>query len=111
MAKNILTNTSYRKLDVDAYDPDAYDEAADDTDVAGVGPDERQVSQLLQSNRTIEALKASLLNPPLKSKSQVCYFEVCLFLGYERQVYHTSSQSSHFVQSERDRKRDKPIKR
>lgn len=72
MAKNILTNTSYRKLDVDAYDPDAYDEA-DDADTAGVGPDERQVSQFLQSNRTIDALKASLLNPPLKSKSQVCF--------------------------------------
>lgn len=72
MAKNILTNTSYRKLDVDAYDPDQYDEA-EDVDTPGLGPDDRQVSQLLQSNRTFEALKVSLLNPPLKSKNQV-YF-------------------------------------
>ncbi|TKR93526.1 hypothetical protein L596_007962 [Steinernema carpocapsae] len=69
MAKN-MENTSYRKIDVDAYDPDKFEDT-EDAETPSVGPDERQVTQLLASNQNVEALHAALLNPPLKSKNQV----------------------------------------
>ncbi|KHN85126.1 Actin-related protein 2/3 complex subunit 5 [Toxocara canis] len=68
MAKN-MENTSYRKLDVDAYDPEKFEDN-EDAETQAVGPDERQVSQLLQSMRLQDALKAALANPPLKTKNQ-----------------------------------------
>lgn len=69
MAKN-MENTSYRKLDVDAYDPENYDESEDVGDTPGLGPDERSVTSCLQTNRFEDALHAALLNPPLKCKNQ-----------------------------------------
>ncbi len=71
MTKNILSNTSYRHLDVDAYDPEGFVES-EDAETPGIGPDEAQIKQLLQSNRNVEALKVALTNPPLKTKNQVC---------------------------------------
>ncbi|KAM3725362.1 Actin-related protein 2/3 complex subunit [Dirofilaria immitis] len=68
MAKN-LENTSYRKLDVDAFDPEKFVDC-EDVETPGIGPDERLVNQLLQSAKLQEALKASLSNPPLKCKNQ-----------------------------------------
>ncbi|VDK86599.1 unnamed protein product [Litomosoides sigmodontis] len=68
MAKN-LENTSYRKLDVDAFDPEKFVDC-EDGETPGIGPDERLVNQLLQSAKLQEALKASLSNPPLKCKNQ-----------------------------------------
>lgn len=73
MAKN-LENTSYRKLDVDAFDPEKFVDC-EDGETPGIGPDERLVNQLLQSAKLQEALKASLSNPPLKCKNQV-YLEL-----------------------------------
>ncbi|CAJ0595520.1 unnamed protein product [Cylicocyclus nassatus] len=69
MAKN-MENTSYRKIDVDAYDPENYDENEDAGETPGLGPDERTVTSFLQTNRFEDALHASLLNPPLKCKNQ-----------------------------------------
>uniref|UniRef100_A0AC35TMM0 Actin-related protein 2/3 complex subunit 5 n=1 Tax=Rhabditophanes sp. KR3021 TaxID=114890 RepID=A0AC35TMM0_9BILA len=70
MAKN-TSNTSYRKLDVDAFDPEKYDETEEFTDNVGIaGPDERVVQQFLQSGKHTEALKAALTNPPLNSKNK-----------------------------------------
>ncbi|KAK6022703.1 hypothetical protein OSTOST_11586 [Ostertagia ostertagi] len=69
MAKN-MENTSYRKIDVDAYDPENYDENEDAGDTPGLGPDERTVTSHLQTNRLEDALRAALLNPPLKCKNQ-----------------------------------------
>ncbi|VDK59584.1 unnamed protein product [Anisakis simplex] len=68
MAKN-MENTSYRKLDVDAYDPEKYEDNEDNETLA-LGPDERNVSVLLQNMRLQDALKAALINPPLKTKNQ-----------------------------------------
>ncbi|VDK70811.1 unnamed protein product [Onchocerca ochengi] len=68
MAKN-LENTSYRKLDVDAFDPEKFVDC-EDAETPVIGPDERLVNQLLQSAKLQEALKASLSNPPLKCKNQ-----------------------------------------
>ena len=76
MTRNVLTDTGYRKLDVDAFDPDKFvdidDHAAGETPT-GAGPDEAQVRQLLQSNKNLDALKAALSNPPLESKYQVSF--------------------------------------
>ncbi|VDL83108.1 unnamed protein product [Nippostrongylus brasiliensis] len=69
MAKN-MENTSYRKIDVDAYDPENYDENEDAGDTPGLGPDERTVTSHLQTNRLEDALHAALQNPPLKCKNQ-----------------------------------------
>uniref|UniRef100_A0A0K0FR36 Actin-related protein 2/3 complex subunit 5 n=1 Tax=Strongyloides venezuelensis TaxID=75913 RepID=A0A0K0FR36_STRVS len=70
MAKN-TSNTSYRKLDVDAFDPEKYDENEDMVTVSplAVGPDDKLVQQLLTSGKNAEALKAALCNPPLNVKN------------------------------------------
>uniref|UniRef100_A0A914XTV6 Actin-related protein 2/3 complex subunit 5 n=1 Tax=Plectus sambesii TaxID=2011161 RepID=A0A914XTV6_9BILA len=72
MAKN-MSNTRFRNIDVDAFDPEQFqdqDETGGDALSPGVGPDENQVAQLLQSNRHEEALKVALQNAPLKTKNQ-----------------------------------------
>lgn len=68
-----MNDALYRKLDVDQYDPDQFDDT-EEADTPGIGPDEAQVRQLLQSSRLNEALKAALANPPLKTKNQVGTF-------------------------------------
>lgn len=71
MNKNLFSNTSYRNLDVDAFDPDKFIDCLDDiVETPGIGPDEANVKHLLQTNKLIEALKAALINPPLKTKNQ-----------------------------------------
>ncbi|RCN35188.1 hypothetical protein ANCCAN_18963 [Ancylostoma caninum] len=75
MAKN-MENTSYRKIDVDAYDPENYDENEDAGETPGLGPDDRTVTSYLQTNRFEDALHAALLNPPLKCKNQASYTKV-----------------------------------
>lgn len=76
MAKNV-NDMTYKKIDVDALDPDQYKDVAEPDDPSfgsGQGPDEAAVKQFLQSNKTLEALKAALQNPPLKSEDQVGHF-------------------------------------
>lgn len=69
MAKN-LSNTSYRNLDVDAFNPEKYVEG-EEIETPNIGIDEAQIKQLLQSNKNLQALKLALANPPLKTKTQV----------------------------------------
>ncbi len=71
-----------RKLDVDAFDPENFQDA-DDNDTPSLGPDERQVNQFLQGSRLDDALKAALHNPPLKTKNQVL---PCLFPSHSSLV-------------------------
>uniref|UniRef100_A0A0N5AVD0 Actin-related protein 2/3 complex subunit 5 n=1 Tax=Syphacia muris TaxID=451379 RepID=A0A0N5AVD0_9BILA len=68
MAKNV-ENTDYRKLDVDAYDPENFEEA-EEAETAAEGPDEKQINQFIQNAKLLDALKAALVNPPLKTKNQ-----------------------------------------
>jgi len=63
-------DVSYRRVDVDALDPEKfqdieyiYDSAYGDS----TGPNEQSVKQLLQSNKLPEALAESLKNIPLRS--------------------------------------------
>ncbi|KAI3415996.1 hypothetical protein GPALN_005552 [Globodera pallida] len=71
MARNVLSSTAYRQLDVDAFDPDKFIDGDEAETPVGLGPDDAQVRQLLQSNQNIDALKAALANPPLRTKNQV----------------------------------------
>uniref|UniRef100_A0A914I7I0 Actin-related protein 2/3 complex subunit 5 n=1 Tax=Globodera rostochiensis TaxID=31243 RepID=A0A914I7I0_GLORO len=70
MARNVLSSTAYRQLDVDAFDPDKFIDGDEAETPVGLGPDDAQVRQLLQSNQNIDALKAALANPPLRTKNQ-----------------------------------------
>lgn len=76
MTKNLLTDIGYRKLDVDAFDPDKFIDF-DDQNVIETqsyrGLDENQIRQLLQTNRNLEALKTILTNPQLETKNQVLW--------------------------------------
>lgn len=74
-----MSNTDYRKLDVDAFDPERYHDLDDGEESAG--PDERLVSQLLQTSKLNEALKAALMNPPLKTKNQVEYSFIFFYIS------------------------------
>jgi len=68
-----VNDRSYRKIDVDALDPDQYREVAEPTEQIfgnGSGPGAEKIKQLLQSNRLKEALSAALENPPLMSEDQ-----------------------------------------
>lgn len=68
MTKN--TNASgFRKVDVDALtENDNYDD--DKNEVNELGPNEREVKQLLDSKRNIDALKLVLKSAPLNTKNQ-----------------------------------------
>uniref|UniRef100_A0A915NAU2 RNA helicase n=4 Tax=Meloidogyne TaxID=189290 RepID=A0A915NAU2_MELJA len=79
MTKNVLSDTAYRKLDVDAFDLEKFE---DEQGVTGakldgeaganiLGPDEAQIRQLLQSNRNLDALKIVLSFNPSQIKNQV----------------------------------------
>ncbi|CAB3406990.1 unnamed protein product [Caenorhabditis bovis] len=65
-----MQNTAYRKLNVDAFDPEQYDENDETVDTPGLGPDERSIQNYLSSNRLEDALRAALLSPPTKTKDQ-----------------------------------------
>ncbi|KAI6182333.1 Actin-related protein 2/3 complex subunit 5 [Aphelenchoides bicaudatus] len=72
MAVNVK-DTSYRKVDVDFYDPEKYQEAEAIYDPAygnSSGPNESAVKQLLQSNKLSEALVEGLKNIPLKTHDE-----------------------------------------
>lgn len=68
MSKN-TASAAFRKIDVDAYNEDAYREE-DEAETPGLGPDETEVTNLLNQNRQSDALKSALRNPPLKTRNQ-----------------------------------------
>ncbi|CAD5206381.1 unnamed protein product [Bursaphelenchus okinawaensis] len=72
MAKNV-NDMSYKKVDVDALDPDKRKEEYQPDYLCqgpGNGPNEETVKKLLQSSKHLEALKAVLEDPPLNSNDQ-----------------------------------------
>ncbi|XP_038045312.1 actin-related protein 2/3 complex subunit 5-B-like [Patiria miniata] len=66
MSKN-TGRTQFRKVDVDEYDENNYQD--EQTDEEGKGPDEAEVQSFLNQKNYEEALKAVLRNPPLGSKN------------------------------------------
>lgn len=67
MAKN-TSSSAFRKIDVDAYNEDNFKD--DDTVQEKLGPDENQVTNLLNQGKTAEALQFVLQNAPLGCKDQ-----------------------------------------
>lgn len=67
MAKNTFSS-AFRKIDVDAYNEDNFKEE-ESTDQK-LGPDENEVTNLLNQGKNVEALKFVLQNAPLGCKNQ-----------------------------------------
>ncbi|XP_060802639.1 actin-related protein 2/3 complex subunit 5-B [Amyelois transitella] len=68
MAKNTF-NSAFRKIDIDQYNEDNFKEEEAEQSVP-TGPDENEVSALLNQGRYIEALQIVLSNAPLGSANQ-----------------------------------------
>ncbi|XP_054282792.1 actin-related protein 2/3 complex subunit 5-B [Macrosteles quadrilineatus] len=70
MAKN-TSSSAFRKLDVDQCNEDIYrEEEQGELQSPPVGPDESEVTSLLNQGRHIDALKTVLRNAPVGSKNQ-----------------------------------------
>ncbi|RZF39029.1 hypothetical protein LSTR_LSTR008619 [Laodelphax striatellus] len=70
MAKNTSSST-FRKIDVDQYNENNYqEEEQTDVQTPPVGPDEGEVTMLLNQGRNIDALNIVLRSAPLGSKTQ-----------------------------------------
>lgn len=67
MAKNTFSS-AFRKIDVDAYNEDNFKEE-EQTDQK-FGPDENEVTNMLNNGKNVEALKFVLQNAPLGCKNQ-----------------------------------------
>lgn len=70
MAKN-TSSSAFRKINVDQYNEDNFKE--DEIDSNGTtytGPDDADITKLLNAGKNIEALKLVLENAPLTSKNQ-----------------------------------------
>lgn len=70
MSKN-TRNVDFRKIDVDQYDEEKYKEEDPlESQSLSTGPNENEVSTLLNSGRNVDALKLVLKNAPLGCKNQ-----------------------------------------
>lgn len=78
MAKN-TASSAFRKIDVDQYNEDNFKEDETDQGVEDGGPDENEITSLLNQGKNIEALKAVLQNAPLGSKNQAVKVGSVLF--------------------------------
>lgn len=70
MAKN-TSSSAFRKINVDQYNEDNFKE--DEVDTNGTkytGPDDAEITKLLNAGKNNEALKLVLQNAPLTSKNQ-----------------------------------------
>uniref|UniRef100_A0AC35G644 Actin-related protein 2/3 complex subunit 5 n=1 Tax=Panagrolaimus sp. PS1159 TaxID=55785 RepID=A0AC35G644_9BILA len=68
MSKNVLSDTSYRKLKVEDLDANAFhgDEEVEEVE----GPNEARIKQLTQGGQQLELLRELIKNAPLKSNNQ-----------------------------------------
>lgn len=71
MSKNVLSDTSYRKLRVEDLDANAFhgDEEVEEVE----GPNESRIKQLTQGGQHLELLRELIKNAPLKSNNQVSF--------------------------------------
>lgn len=70
MAKN-TSSSAFRKINVDQYNEDNFKE--DEIDSNGTvytGPDDADITKLINAGKNIDALKLVLENAPLSSKNQ-----------------------------------------
>lgn len=70
MAKN-TSSSAFRKINVDQYNEDNFKEDEIDTNgTTYTGPDDAEITKLLNAGKNNEALKLVLQNAPLTSKNQ-----------------------------------------
>lgn len=70
MAKN-TSSSAFRKINVDQYNEDNFKEdEIDSNGTSYTGPDDVEITKLLNTGKNIEALKLVLENAPLTSKNQ-----------------------------------------
>lgn len=70
MAKNTLSS-AFRKIDVDQYNEDNFrEDEQSELQSPPAGPDEGEVTQLLQQGKYADALRTVLISAPLGSKNQ-----------------------------------------
>lgn len=70
MAKN-TSSSAFRKINVDQYNEDNFKEDEIDTNgTTYTGPDDAEITKLLNGGKHNEALKLVLENAPLTSKNQ-----------------------------------------
>lgn len=70
MAKN-TSSSAFRKINVDQYNEDNFKEdEIDSNGTSYTGPDDADITKLLNTGKNVEALKLVLENAPLTSKNQ-----------------------------------------
>lgn len=70
MAKN-TSSSAFRKINVDQYNEDNFKEdEIDSNGTAYTGPDDAEITKLINTGKSVEALKLLLENAPLTSKNQ-----------------------------------------
>lgn len=70
MAKN-TSSSAFRKINVDQYNEDNFKEdEIDSNGTAYTGPDDAEITKLINTGKNIDALKLLLENAPLTSKNQ-----------------------------------------
>lgn len=78
MAKN-TSSSAFRKINVDQYNEDNFKE--DEIDSNGTvytGPDDADITKLLNAGKHVDALKSVLENAPLTSKNQQAKVCICV---------------------------------
>ena len=87
MAKN-TSSSAFRKIDVDQYNEDNFEE--DEIDMNGsVGPDDAEITKLLNQGKSNEALKIVLESAPLGSKNQQAKVSHCRITVFRRITHDT----------------------
>lgn len=70
MAKN-TSSSAFRKINVDQYNEDNFKEdEIDSNGTAYTGPDDAEITKLINTGKGVDALKSLLENAPLTSKNQ-----------------------------------------
>lgn len=70
MAKN-TSSSAFRKINVDQYNEDNFKEDEIETNgTSYTGPDDMEITKLINTGKSVDALKLVLENAPLTSKNQ-----------------------------------------
>jgi len=71
MSKN-TANSAFRKIDVDQYNEDNYrEEDGGEANSPPIGLDDKEITNLLNQGKNIDALKQVLRNAPITSRNQM----------------------------------------
>jgi ERCC4-related helicase len=69
MSKNTNIN-GFRRINIDAYDPENYQDDEPDNQTDQTGPNETEILNLLNSKKNVDALRMVLANSPINTKQQ-----------------------------------------